>query len=260
MMRKAVYPLVLFLVLGIMILSSCDEFYSSSWGTAREYDPAKIDLNVNNLDAWTEAAIGNPELAAALLQRVKSEIPKQTDPKNKAKYQEAGVGLAVEASGIGTSILSNATSALDQLDSGNQDVVKDILANIQGDFKKNKGDRAAGDLTEILDVQTGNNIPQLNPEYSSLVTPADAGQAVLVLALATVDDIDENTNLNDFETNLEGLKFVNGQVTVDGSEGPEARALAAYCNLIANDDNGNFDSNPMTRAIKNAFGLGKQDE
>jgi hypothetical protein len=129
MMRKTVYSVILFLFLGTLILSSCDDFYGSSWGSPREYDPSNIKLSLNNLNDWVENAIGNPELSRALRKRIKSDSPNLTGA-DKAKYQEAGVKLAVEASGIGSSIISNAAGALDQLGENNEDAVKDILASI----------------------------------------------------------------------------------------------------------------------------------
>jgi hypothetical protein len=257
MMRKAVCPVILFLVLGTLILSSCDEFYSSTWGTTRKYEGSKIDLNAGNLDAWVETAIGNPELANALLEKIKDDLPGLSG-KDKAKYQDTGVKLAVEASGIGSSILSNAAVALDQLEKKNSDAVKDILSNIQNDFKKNNGAKAAKDIAEIVDVPDSDKPPEIQGDYALSASASDVGQAVMVLALAVIGDINETTNLNVNDLEI-GLTFDGGKVEVAKGKDAllEARVLAAYLNLIADGVNETFDSNPITKAIKDAFGVSK---
>jgi hypothetical protein len=257
-MRKTAYPVILFLLLGTLILSSCDDFYGSSWGSPREYDPSNIKLSLNNLNDWVENAIGNPELSRALLKRIKSDSSNLPDDADKAKYQEAGVKLAVEASGIGSSIISNAAGALDQLGENNEDAVKDILASIQNDFKKNNGAEAAGYIAGIVDVSTG-NIPKIeNDDYARLVTPVDAGQSVMVLALAAIGDINKHDTLAIGELGI-GLIVEGGNVKFSGTPAPthEVRALAAYLNLIADDRADKFDANPITKAVRDAFGLSR---
>ncbi|MDR2479933.1 MAG: hypothetical protein LBD48_11550, partial [Treponema sp.] len=159
-MNKKTAPVIgVFLLLGALIISSCDHFYSTSWGTPRKYDPKNIKLDAGNVDSWKETAVGNPELAAALTEKIKDELKgvEQGNPnKDQAKLQDAGVSLAIEASGVGTTIVSNAGSVIDKIEQLEKDggsneaevkeTVKELFEDIQGDFKSNNGSKAADNL------------------------------------------------------------------------------------------------------------------
>ncbi|MDR1930412.1 MAG: hypothetical protein LBQ44_07255 [Treponema sp.] len=256
------------LLLLALIFTSCDSFFSDSWGQMRDYDPSKIDLNAGNLDSWIESSIGNPKLAAALAEKIKATVKNSADSKERAKFQEAGVTLAVEASGIGASILSNAGAALGDIEDLQEEAVMDILKKIQDDFKSG-GPQAAASLAEIVSVPgtlTGNTqggTPEFEGNYAGTAKAGDVGQAVLVLALAVfgetgdveaeIDKLTESGN-----PAVAGLQIdsVSGRIKIaDADPAPEAVALAAYLNLIAEDNTGRFADNPITDALKKAFSL-----
>jgi hypothetical protein len=108
-----------------------------------------------------------------------------------------------------------------------------------------------------VDVSTG--VPKIeNDDYARLVTPVDAGQAVMVLALAAVGDINKHDTLAIGELGI-GLIVEGGNVKFSGTPAPthEVRALAAYLNLLADDRADKFDANPITKAVRDAFGLSR---
>jgi hypothetical protein len=83
----------------------------------------------------------------------------------------------------------------------------------------------------------------------------DVGQAVLVLALAVADN-DVGAVIENFETSgFGGLTLSSGTVEINPSTATvEAKALAAYLNLINDGVNDNkFNDNPIIKAMKDAF-------
>jgi hypothetical protein len=253
------------LLLSVLLVISCDDFYSSTWGTAREYETAKINVNADNVDTWVENATGNPELAAAVTEKIKEELKNDNlKEKDKAKLQEAGVSLAVEASGIGETIISAASDAVSALSKGEVDALQQLLVNVHSDFKKNKGAKAAADLSEIVSGSLKPNagkIPEFTGLYADKAQPSDVGLAVSLLTLALVENGMDEVNKDMSEVDLAkltdyGLFVDQGKATVMGENPkPETVALAAYLNLIASDTTGKFGSNPITGSIKTAFGL-----
>ncbi|MDR2143500.1 MAG: hypothetical protein LBP29_03925 [Treponema sp.] len=263
MIKRRNFLTCLFLLplLGFM---SCDEFFSTSWGSERDYDSSKITLDADNLDSWIEKSIGNPELASALTQKIIEEVQKLPDGGTRVKFQEAGVSLAVEASGVGTSIVSNAAKAIGEIDEKGEkgeQAVKDILKDIQGDFNKN-GPKAAKDLAAIVgpSIGGGGTVPEFTGAYASAAKPSDVTQAVLILSLAVL-----GKEGGDISNTIDGLTEgeVIGGLTLDNSgnritatdPSPEAKALAAYLNLIATDTTGKFKKDTVTGKLRELFEL-----
>jgi hypothetical protein len=252
---------VLGIILGLFIvfaLSSCDNFFSTSWGKEREYDASKIKLSTNNLDSWKEKAVGNPKLAKALVEKILSELPGKSGPE-KAKFQKVGIELAVEQAGIGTKMIELAGSALSDIDS--EDGVKNLLAKVQSGLSD--VDKAAGNIAAIVKASAlvGTGAGQaptfdLTDPYAAAASPSDVGMAVMVLALSVIPNIDGNTDLSDL-SGLTNLEIDDGSVKVKSgtTATPEEIALAAYLNLIASDTTGKYDNNLITSSIRDAFGL-----
>jgi hypothetical protein len=250
-----------------LLVVSCDSFFASSWGAMRGYEAGGIDINADNLDEWMLLSLGNPELAFALTEKIKEKV-KGASPYSQEtlQFQEAGVSLALEASGIGVSIVSNVAASLDELEKGDEKAVKKILTDIQADFKTGGGPQAAANLAEIVGVSLNQANPGIGstPEfiglYAQAAAPGDVGQAVLVLALAVLGNVPGGISgavddLAEGSADIAGLSLQSGRIVIAGSAVPEALVLAAYLNLIAADSSGKFDANPVTKAIKDVFGL-----
>jgi hypothetical protein len=272
MARKTIPAFGVLLLLCVLVFSGCDQFFSTSWGTARDYDPGKIKLNAGNVDSWVTTAVGNPKLATALTDKIKDElkgVPPGNPSKDQEKLQEAGVTLAIEASGIGESILSNASGLISKLsDDENleeaKDTVTELLGDIQNDFRSNNGSKAAGNLAEIISgsldpnkLGNGDN-PEFSGLYAEKAKPSDVGQAVMVLALSIIEDKGLNVSsvdLDHLESQSLGITIENGRAKIDENADQKTIVLAAYLNLIAEDKGGKFGSNSITSAIKEAFGI-----
>jgi hypothetical protein len=241
-------------VLVAVVAVSCDDFYSSSWGTPREYESSKIVLSQDNLSLWKNKAVGNPALAKALVKKIIAELPGKSGAE-KAAFQSAGIDFAIEQSGLGVKILELAGSDLSHIDS--DEGVKGLLNKVQNGIGSS-GKTAAENIAAIVasSVEISGGIPQfkLSPDlYGQTVDPSEAGLAIMVLALAEIATIQSGS---DFDLVASaGLELVGGnQIKITGAETPTRVALAAYLNLIAT--SGKFDDNMITSGLKSAFKLG----
>ena len=276
-MKKTVCYALIALIL-VLSFTACDEFFSNSWGTTRDYDPEKIDLNAANVSQWVDQAIGNPDLADAILKKIKQEMKKQPkESKDWQKLQQAGIKLAVESSGLGEAIVSNALDALSKLDKEtelDETLVKDILSGIQDDFNSSGGVNAAENLADIVIASLDGSFqdgdpPKFSEAFAESADPSDVAEAILVLVLGILGDegksvTDDDLNWNDVEDLAKGLAFDNHtdpthpHIVIDTSTNdgnlPDDKtlALAAYLNLIV-DHPDKFGDNPLTETIRDAF-------
>ncbi|MDR2783493.1 MAG: hypothetical protein LBB48_06585 [Treponema sp.] len=159
---------------------SCDGFFSTTWGSPRDYDPSKIDVNAGNVDQWIAEAAGNPKLAKAIADKIKAELANATHgtlTPDQLNLQNAGVKLAIEASGLGTALINSASSVISELSSGdgpNGETIRDLLEDIQSDFKAT-GPAAADDLaaiaryslTNLSDSFSGQEPPTFSSGYAA---------------------------------------------------------------------------------------------
>ena len=253
-LRKTAGAICVCALLGL-VFTGCDNFFSSSWGNGRSYDPSKIDVNAKNVDNWILEAKGNPALASAVTDKIIQILENGgISGAEKGKLQEAGVGLAIGSSGIGSSIIKNADGVIDKLNGDHaEDAVKDILVSIYDDFTKGSGPKAAEDLTKVLDITNpGNgNAPKFaddDPYVKDGLADTDVMQAVTVLMLGACSkkgvsaetlesELSGNFDFDTFATNYDlGLRVDGGEVKIASGASPEAIALAAYLNLIRDGD------------------------
>ncbi|MDR2795611.1 MAG: hypothetical protein LBB47_02730 [Spirochaetaceae bacterium] len=238
----------------VFMLASCDDFFSSSWGTMRDYDLSKIKLTLDNLQELKEKAVGNPELAGALVEKIIRELDGKSGAE-KAAFQEAGIDLAIEQSGIGTSILELAGKDIANM--SDETGLQDLLGSVQNKFNSGNGKAAARNIATIVDksLPTSGQFPP-GDQYVARASASDVGMAVAVLALAVMPDIgssdkDLKAQMNDGN---KGISISGNTATVKSNATHEEIAFAAYLNLILRDPNGKYDGNPITSGIKSAFG------
>jgi len=252
-MRKAVFFTLLMFILALL---SCDNFFGKSWGSHRSYDPAKINVTGANVDEWIRASFGNPVLAKAVSQAILKKLPKITNPVEKAKLLEAGLRLAVDSSGLGESILTAGTKSLKDLDFDDVDenTIKELLEDILKDFESKGGPKSADIIGAMVSgfIATSGDYPIFDG-YPDNFQAGDVAEAILVLALAQMSDADD-FDINDWESISDlnpGLSTDGTHIFVDDLDDANLVALAAYLNLII-DNPDKYNDNPLTEAIGNA--------
>ena len=247
-------------VITVLAFLSCDNFYSNSLGNSREYDWRQINLTTSNIGDWVRATVGNPPLARAVTEALIEKMNEDLDPDEMAIFMEFAARLAIESSGLGAAILINATELLGGIGTENADSFTDMLSNLQDDFNAGGGYDAARILALILsrNIDEHEGTPRFNDAYANLATPSAVAEAMIVLLLGEMADVDgelDITNLSNLATM--GLTLAQGEngmevqlvPDMDPPQSPNAVAIAAYLNLIADDDSGKFDGNPFTSAI-----------
>ena len=246
-------------ILAILVLTflSCDDFFSSSLGKPQKYDLSSIEVNAGNVDRWIETARGNPELTAALLEKITREL-ESAEGEEKARLMEAGIKIAVQSSGLGTTIIKQGSSVLEEdFNDVTQDTLMDLLNRVIDDFISNGGPEAAENISQIagMDIaeQHEGSAPQFGDDYKNTAEPDDVAEAILVLALG---ELGPNPSVEDWNNTEElGLDITDGYVTItDPDPSPNQVVLAAYLNMLAEGDP-RFDDNPLTSVIKDAFQL-----
>ncbi|MCL2602814.1 MAG: hypothetical protein FWD91_08390 [Treponema sp.] len=250
-------------------LTVCDSVFTTGIGNAREYQNENIDVTIANLDRWISRAVGNPPLArqvtAAILNRLDND---NLSPGDRIQFQKAGIRMSVEASNMGAVILHNTLSfiadATDDIGE-NGELMRAILGRVQNEFRNNGGLAAAQDITRLVARDLGpmelfksGETPRF-PEgsFAHSASASDIAQAVLVLSLSKIErsalqDVNEWDDFDLSALNV-GLSLCDEgrTVTTDGSAPAEALLLAAYLNLIA--ENERFEDNVLTSLIRGAF-------
>jgi len=263
---------ILAVVALVLTFSSCDEFFSSTLGSSRSYDPAKINVNAGNIDDWVKACIGNKKLAAAVSEAIIRELGKLPDGSPaKAALLAGGIKIAAESSGFGESVLARAAELLGKGSDFTPESMTELFALIQADFKANGGSKAADNIAAMAKAGmsgTGpGGTPKLDPAYAANATPSDVAQAIMVLVMGEMGDTGVGDgNWSDLDSNEiyigigladglgidEGTKKVIVTGTGDGAPSANALALAAYLNLLS-DQNGLSGDNSLNSALYEAF-------
>ena len=256
----------IFAIIIALTFLSCDDFYSSSMGSAREYNWQNINLTTDNVEEWVQATVGNPLLAVAVTLAIQNKLADPLLPsQDKAIFLLYASRLAMESSGVGTSLLLNATDLLGSFGSDIsaeelEATIRDMLGKLQDDFEANNGPEAAKMLAEMAkgSINTPNGIPKFDQIYVNQVEPTDVAEAVIVLLLGEmaennyfdINNLDALDNLDLVITNSYPplVKIEDGGSPSDG-----AVAIAAYLNLILEDSAGKFASNSLTGAIKDVL-------
>ena len=253
-------------VITALIFSSCDDFYSDSMGSSREYDWRNIDVSANNVSDWVLISVGNPALATAVQQAILHRLETVNDSRrDRAILLEYSSRLALESSGVGNSILIRATDMLDIIGSDAEldvlvDSLTEILRKLQEDFKSGGGSEAAQRLAALLKFgindQTG--IPTFDQEYINSIQPSDVTEAIVVLLLGEMTDNNDYDIDNLYDLKSMGLELTRddppkAKVIEDGNPPSDnAVAIAAYINLMATNPE-KFENSPLTGAINGAL-------
>ena len=256
-MRKIAFLICIVLVLSFSacdLIVSGDSFFRNSFGSgmSRNYDPANVNINASNAGSWVDRATGNSDLAYVVSSVIKDELNNGSlSESEQLVLIEAGVKLSIEASGVGTSIFSNALPQIENLldedfDGDTVKIIQDILNGVQQDFQSNSGLNIADNLADIIEhaIVTNGTIPSLSSGYVDNASLNDVALTVVILTLGVVEDefdggIVTAETLSTFISEIDGISIVpsgdNDLLSIDGPVDEKVAALAAVYNTLALD-------------------------
>ena len=253
------------LVIILLIFTSCDDFFSTSWGTMRTWHPDQIQITPNNLQDLLRIAAYDPRFADALTQAIIRELGNDPPEPYRTELEKAGITAAIKTSEIGISdLVDNISTILDIISSGEYDgnaenLFFTMLRNLQKNF--GQGERAAAHILVILAPTIENNPPEFTK--TDHIKNTEAIQAVLLLTLAILDgkEISENPNTlrNDLGLGISGNKITAPRPSIrppmpgweNEKDGNLSYTLAAYINYFADPANDSI----YGEYIRKAFGL-----
>ena len=221
------------IIVVVLCLIACDSFFSSSWGSPRDFKASNVKVNAGNVDQWVKKAISEPGLAKAVSEAIRREIGK-TYGKDRAKLATGGAKIAVESSKIGEALFTTTKDLMDRL-LNDEDFDEDKLNEMLDKFKGSVDKSAADDLAAIVGscINMNGNVPTFNSDFTSEVKAGDAFLSAMVLTLALMEGHSWDELLDD-ESLLEGFYSNGTTIEVTGSpRDPRAVALAAYINMFA---------------------------
>ncbi|MCA1950638.1 MAG: hypothetical protein LDL24_08695 [Treponema sp.] len=175
----AVIPrLVLLLVLPLAIsLGSCRQFFTTSLAPWAARDPASLipPVTASNIDDLLAQTANNPAQALALLDKIADAVA-TASAADAAVLQAAALQAASNASGVATSVLSNAGTLLNTLQSNGDiiPVISDAIAGLSN---------LAPSATALATILPAPNTPAFDA-FVAQASPEDLAMAAIVLLAA----------------------------------------------------------------------------
>jgi hypothetical protein len=173
---------------GFFLCASCTDFFSSSLGSwaARNRRNMKPNVNAGNVGDLVSQAENDPDLSLGVLKGIDDAV-KNASGEAKTALQQAALGAAVNASGLGASVLNNA-GELSSVDSPEK--AKDLVVDAINDMKN---------LSETSDV-LGSILPDpdADPEgFQAFVDTADPNELAMAAALLLAAEGEKHVNDSD---------------------------------------------------------------
>ncbi|MDR3311652.1 MAG: hypothetical protein LBS64_00760 [Spirochaetaceae bacterium] len=179
--RGKIMQILFVLGIGVVMLSSCTEFFTSSWGEGAKRDPSKVKVTSSNAAALVRAARGDPELSRTILAKIAGMGGGGWSP----ALQVTAVRAANQGSGISKLILENV--GLIAKDT-TKTTVEDLLDTIKASAKGNHVDEISGELKIVLDSALSNNA--FSSDFLASVNESDL---VLLFATLVIADMGDDT-------------------------------------------------------------------
>jgi hypothetical protein len=140
-----------------MILTSCPEVMSTSWGRWAKRAPKIPPITADNIESLLDATVGDPEFAEALLEAIREEIPNK-DGEEKARLQGAAVTAAANGSGLDMEVITHIGDLIDAATGkdgngpgvDNIDKITEIFDEIFNNTDHGTIHDLAEDLSEVL--------------------------------------------------------------------------------------------------------------
>jgi hypothetical protein len=216
MMKKWTVGLAL-----VVLLSSCADFFTNSWGKNAARDPGTIKVTASNVKELLKEARGDTKTSRGILDKIAEELKGNPNP----TLQAAAVTAANQASGLGTTVLDK----MDLLVDGNtpdEEVLNDLLKDIQNKTKGNDLVGISNAVTGSLPVTTSGK-PAFAGDFVNTVSESDLTLLTLTLVLAEAEKKGQTFEAY-IETWTEGQKSLDSGTGLSDSE----KVIAAAANYI----------------------------
>jgi hypothetical protein len=121
------------LVMGfavLLLMNSCVEFFSTSWGEVFKRDPKNVKVTTGNVDALLETAKGDKDLSKAILDKIHANIDPEDNSAEADTLRRAAIKAANQAVDIGSLLLENVGSLKDAADGKGGDAFETFANNI----------------------------------------------------------------------------------------------------------------------------------
>jgi hypothetical protein len=191
----------LFVFVTGLLLASCTDFYSTTWGEDFARDPSNIKVTTSNVNELLKDANGDTKASRAILEKLKGT----TNP----KLQVAAVKAANQAAGLTGLVLSN----LDILTGDhNTDSLTTLGQTVMGEAKKNDIVGVANDIAGILPSPDDT---LRFPEGSVIKSVSNSDLTLLLVTMMMAEATEFEKGFDDYAKDWNGTdKKIDGKGTV----------------------------------------------
>ncbi|MCX7948903.1 MAG: hypothetical protein N2509_02180 [Treponemataceae bacterium] len=175
-----------FLVIGITVgvASGCRQFFTTSLAPWAARDPATLipPVTTANVGALAQQTADNPEMAAALLDKIAAAIP-GASPGDKAVLQAAALDVAANASGVTTALYGTlSTIDINNLQNIDQNALLDTISAALAGLDNLQS--VAATLADIIPYSGSGTSITLDSAFVAAASPEDLVAAAIVLVAA----------------------------------------------------------------------------
>jgi len=216
------------LIVILLLLGSCTDFFSTSWASWAARDPSKLipKITVDNVYEIIEMAENDPDLSLEVLKKIEEAVENASDDE-KGKLQTAAVEAAANAVGLGQTLIGTAGD-LANLDAEDEEAAKKlVLDTINSMPNLEEASESLGNLlkdpTNFIETASADDIAlaailllagdakkngsdDMDEYIEDFINdPSDQAKLALELAEALEDKIDDLSE--SLKTILEGLNL-----------------------------------------------------
>ncbi|MDR1443941.1 MAG: hypothetical protein LBI94_03575 [Treponema sp.] len=224
MMSKWKFGLPAATVLCAVLLASCSNFFTTSWGKDWARDPSTIKVTTKNVKSLLKESKGDAKASRGILDKIAAEL--KNNP-NQPELQAAAITAANQASGLTELVLENINLVLNS-DSQSEDTFNKLLTEVQGTAKNNDMKGISDNIvTSLGPAVTSSGKPQFTPGVIDDVSDAELAQLALTLILAESES--QSTSVEDYLAGWGTSKKTDDATTLSS---PSESIIAAVANEL----------------------------
>jgi hypothetical protein len=205
-----------------VLLSSCADFFTNSWGKNAARDPGTITVTSANVKELLRAAKGDTKTSRGILDKIAGQLKNNPNP----ALQAAAVTAANQAAGLGTAALDK----LGKVKTDDVDAFSTVLKEIQGGAEGSDLPGISNAITASLPTTVSGPDIVFAGDFVKNVSDSDLTMLTLTLVLA------ESEKAGDFDTYINGWTTPGGK-TIDTNSttalSPSEKVIAAAVNELA---------------------------